>query len=662
MRIRTRIRSFVWASALPNPFTASLIGTQHTWGPSIIAAANEDNEIIFIAISSPNNMMTDDLKWSAQVLKHFSVIPGSEGASSVAGTFDEIIQQQSYISHIAWSPWMIEGNSFYSVLVYATNDDIRARVVTYCDGTMEIGVDEIVYHDIQLRHGGPMEWSPRIEHGYKVTLAVFTTTGVTFLTISALSAAILAQRSHKMNDRYDEITGVAWEFTEGDPILHFCSSQSTLTQSIAGLRLSQGDEVLAIPSPNWREQMSDSQALFSAQHELKGYARTKAWGLSTSSVGDFIATCSSIHPSDMIEYGPPADRRSTIAISGLRTYDQKTTVQFPEGNFSAEGVAFTLEQWLEIEGEGHNLAIDVIERIANDLAKAHWTSPQSTEWEPVVSFNDPKDIQSLILGFKQNVFLEPHTVSDRCHILVSQICSFSASSLLQRALISFRLAKAVVGLPLELSRAVSFSTEIRQHHNQVIRLIQVAMNEEQPSELGDETDDEASHPHSTAEVANGSSAHSDGSAQLHDTCGFCQASIPFTDLTSATCANGHRFPRCGLSFVVIQAPRITKYCGVCKTPFLDDRFIRAQEVDDYALHRHKKKSTEGQLDVIETIKDKNGAVAGTDTTEDVHMWDVGEERFDAKDGYNNDSAPLSLAKLLFLACDACIYCGGKFTG
>jgi hypothetical protein len=94
-----------------------------------------------------------------------------------------------------------------------------------------------------------------------------------------------------------------------------------------------------------------------------------------------------------------------------------------------------------------------------------------------------------------------------------------------------------------------------------------------------------------------------------DLCDFCSAPIPFTDLMSGTCANGHEFPRCGISLLAIQAPGITKYCGICSTPYLNEEFVRAQEI------------REGEVEPAYTI-----------------------------------------ARMLFQACDVCIFCGGKFVG
>jgi hypothetical protein len=110
------------------------------------------------------------------------------------------------------------------------------------------------------------------------------------------------------------------------------------------------------------------------------------------------------------------------------------------------------------------------------------------------------------------------------------------------------------------------------------------------------------------------------------------------------CTNGHQFPRCGLSFLAIQAPGITKYCGICSTPFLSDEFVDAQEVDS-----EKKDAETNDASEVQEQNDSTQA-----STADVIM----SENSDVAG--RRDAHPITLARVLFLACDVCIYCGGKF--
>jgi len=104
-----------------------------------------------------------------------------------------------------------------------------------------------------------------------------------------------------------------------------------------------------------------------------------------------------------------------------------------------------------------------------------------------------------------------------------------------------------------------------------------------------------------------------------EACKLCQATIPFEALRWARCSSGHQFKRCGLTFLAIQSPAATKHCGICNTQYLSERAIdRGNRMSD---------GTEDRM----TSREKN-------------------------------SIPRSFGHILVAACDACIYCGGKFVG
>ena len=123
----------------------------------------------------------------------------------------------------------------------------------------------------------------------------------------------------------------------------------------------------------------------------------------------------------------------------------------------------------------------------------------------------------------------------------------------------------------------------------------------------------------------------DAAGDNHETCEICSATIPFKDNTWARCQRGHQFGefqeaiscriltnghavRCGLSYIAIQAPRISKSCGLCNREYLKFESLGAANVENQ----------------------KNSA-----------------------DHTNQEDQP-TLAEYLFETFDVCIYCGGKF--
>jgi hypothetical protein len=347
IRLRSRVRGFGWAPTLPIAQAASTIGTQLDWGQHFIAIANDDNQVAIVLINSPVTTLGADKYWSAKVLAHFSVTPGADSVFSEATTsFDDFMQQQRFISHIAWSPWSGHNGYYQSILAYSTNEDVRARIITYTHDTVEIK-EEIILARIDLRNNGAMKWSPEAVDGDKLTIAMFAHVSITCLTISATDASILSESSVNPDRRCDENSGIVWDHTPNTLAhLHFSTFTTTMANTTSALELSEKGILSVLPTPSWHQQIIDNRTLFSVQNELQGHAKSKIWGLCASPLRDFLAVCYTLHPADMIEYGPPAARRSTIAVNGLRSYSQPT-IHFPAGHASAEAIMYTIRKWLD---------------------------------------------------------------------------------------------------------------------------------------------------------------------------------------------------------------------------------------------------------------------------------------------------------------------------
>lgn len=96
--------------------------------------------------------------------------------------------------------------------------------------------------------------------------------------------------------------------------------------------------------------------------------------------------------------------------------------------------------------------------------------------------------------------------------------------------------------------------------------------------------------------------------------------ITTTDITSA---------RCTLSFLAIQTPGTAKSCSICNAQYINEFVMPAFKVPE--------------------------------RREPTNM-DTGAEEDDAMQGTSDQEPHVSLARILFAACDRCVCCGGKFTG
>lgn len=125
--------------------------------------------------------------------------------------------------------------------------------------------------------------------------------------------------------------------------------------------------------------------------------------------------------------------------------------------------------------------------------------------------------------------------------------------------------------------------------------------------------------------------------------------------------------RCSLTFLAIQAPGISKLCGICGKRYLNEEYLR--KTDRLIRSGGNRQSEDGgQQDVV--MRDADGGQeepilpsTETDGTGEGNAKQ-GEETAQGGAGAssNDGRSPITLARILFSACDVCFYCGGKFMG
>ena len=147
---------------------------------------------------------------------------------------------------------------------------------------------------------------------------------------------------------------------------------------------------------------------------------------------------------------------------------------------------------------------------------------------------------------------------------------------------------------------------------------------------------------------------------IFEECEICGQRIGWGQFLDARCASGHGFgnccsllrnvfstntlvpARCSLTFFAIQAPGRSKYCGLC----WKESLLNA------ALNGNSRPSTQTTNTVSfsqNTVENTLSYASSTLATEPVEAQeDIAQE--------------YTLAQLLVVACDICIYCGGKFVG
>ncbi|KAJ5138239.1 Transcription factor IIIC zinc-finger [Penicillium bovifimosum] len=74
-------------------------------------------------------------------------------------------------------------------------------------------------------------------------------------------------------------------------------------------------------------------------------------------------------------------------------------------------------------------------------------------------------------------------------------------------------------------------------------------------------------PAKSEDQLNGKGGH------IYERCEVCDAAIGWPSIEFAQCGNGHRWVRCGLSFLAIQQPGVSKYCSLCRMEALDEERV-----------------------------------------------------------------------------------------
>ncbi|KAF3917606.1 hypothetical protein AA313_de0205326 [Arthrobotrys entomopaga] len=101
-------------------------------------------------------------------------------------------------------------------------------------------------------------------------------------------------------------------------------------------------------------------------------------------------------------------------------------------------------------------------------------------------------------------------------------------------------------------------------------------------------------------------------------CSICDGTVPFEDLMSGRCENGHLFKRCAFTFVIITDSN-SRVCGLCSREYISKKMVEEDE---------------------RKAKGENGE----------------DGRVDA----DGECGQPTLFRVLFEAADTCVFCGGSF--
>jgi hypothetical protein len=175
--------------------------------------SNDNNEIIILRILSPYDPLSPTKQWSVKAISHFEVSNNSSSQSHTPGILDEYVQQQRFISHLAWSPWSGRGNGRrQSTLAYSSNSELLARnIFGYIQENGHLSISaaesEFVYQTISLRYAGPLRWGPQVGNQDRIFLIAFSQTDALCFSVLKADASNFEMSTHDLDGRWDAISG-----------------------------------------------------------------------------------------------------------------------------------------------------------------------------------------------------------------------------------------------------------------------------------------------------------------------------------------------------------------------------------------------------------------------------------------------------------------------
>ncbi|KAI9808431.1 MAG: hypothetical protein M1827_007250 [Pycnora praestabilis] len=483
-------------------------------------------------------------------------------------------------------------------------------------------------------------------------------------------------------------------------------------QKLLGTRHPASLEICDLPQ--WHRHLIESRTQFSLKYDTGGLVVSKIWGLAASPFGSQVAVCFSSHPGDMVEYSTASTEKSTIVFD-LQRLDSKTWLESLESDptlansnmFSAE--AFILELRYSREGmlsehmklgdvgkpstEGKD--VSTLRRMLVKLAlgesngKIHTdepsidVEPHATKQEPLAMISrkildNPQEIAGRLIRLMDAVAMndglytvmrtESSAEPDR-HCRLKTVCLLVDSVLqithgrtqgdrLSRKIKYAAACFGILHLPCTLGRGSllqgtfeSLAAETSIDLSPEIKLCVARRELESELSILKTTSIRANKqvlpPRRSEEIA------SPGAQSIFEVCEICGTGIGWDDALEARCATGHVFVRCGVTFLAIQAPGISKYCGICGRQFLHEKIL--PDIDEHKPTISQRVDSTDDKVVLEQGHSSPGTTTETavDDTDEFVM--VGQDNSSRSRG----ETP-SLAQIVFASCDLCIYCGGKF--
>ena len=615
-RVRLRIRAYVWSPPVSEDSHNPKILPYNGWGDQFLAVGMEGGDVYLLRVLSPYN--TASSEWRARVTDTFNVrdhvqeTMSSRMTTDVHETSDRALSATTKFmaNHLAWSPWRQGAQSKLSNLAYVSTGRLfTAEICTGHDNESSEAqltrrsIDQWLINN-RCDLYGPVRFVPYAE---APSVIVFGTNAVFHVQLDG------SHEQHHLDDRWDDITGLALTNDGGsNPRMHIVSHLSSATSPTTRLTLplkANVSESLKFP-PSWQQAIVKWKAMFSDENDLDDNVQERTWGIASSPLGDFIATCGTLHPSDSLSYIIGSDQSCSINITWEGEKEDQRFVEDLSAltmnhNISASPMLFSLQRQIECSARwkaSMPLTRDMVVKQIEHHCKVQ------QEYDGTVTQQRSTGSAGNVIEYLRSKLLLSAEMQAIRETQLADISLGDQSS--KQDVVQFvitQLTKEVLCLPTCDIPTNTLTTKIRQVYDLILSKL------------------DPSHAVGSMEPS---------APDWVEECNICRQPVTFESFRWARCTRGHPFARCGLTFFSIQEPGATKVCQVCGRHFLREKGVA----------KAKTQSTKATALNADTSVSASGGLLSQ------------SESFQS-DGEQKSS----LLDVLFAAFEICVYCGGKFT-
>ncbi|KAK5168985.1 uncharacterized protein LTR77_006294 [Saxophila tyrrhenica] len=621
-QVSQRVRAFTWAAppdkGQPSDKTASFL-----------AVSTEAEEIVVLKVTSPYNILNPDVReWRVDVTGSFSSASSAVdqlrahvyNTDGVDDSTRALAEATRIADHIAWGLGKgDEQSATQSKLAFISNG--RLYCVTPGKRTRDGATDRHRLLPNRSDLTGPLKFLPHTEY-----LIVFGADTVFCVDTAADPTSPASSTSHHLDGRWDGISGMALSAVGSDaPRIHLASmlSSSSAPTTVLHLPLNASE---TSSKPAWQTALVKLKKAFGKQHKLGNNVLDRVWGLAASPMGDLVVTATVLLPSNAISYLVPSEHRSKISMTREQQADsvlpacgEQTRRHITSATLLSSLHAYVKQATEATESD--TLIKAMLEVIAapaevnGTAADNDTTSPRSSPAECVRFLRLP-------------LTNTPEVREARCRLLADIALKqpYNINHIVQ--LVVKHLVAEVLKIPAVYGQAGELSRKIHFLYNLLSFRLRLHSNE---------------------------SSDGDDVPAFREECVICNEAIPFESIKWARCDGGHRFDRCGLTFLAIHAPGISKSCSICATAFFDEWSLLAiaQKADEDVVVTE----VEGEQSLLGNQEGTQNDEARS--TQQSSGTEPGDQSWVEVSQPSTEPAE-SLARILFAAFDKCVYCGGDF--